>query len=500
MQILRLIAPAVLLSIFFLIQTADLFPQVNYNQRDDKYRLLGLKRAKEIYEAAKKELDRAKELYSKKFMSEVEFDKIKAAYADAEVNYQQSLLAVLFENQFVTVEDAVKYQTKDGKKRVRLRMANTSAGSEEYRKLLNIDEPYFKTLQPDVISNVYVSLANDRNEIISRPYESKITELLYGKPRDLDFQLLQDLDAVTVNIIFGNGSTRSMRIYLQKDQSKNIAAVQSEQFSQEGELGNSAVYDLTLELFSGESNTFSLEVVNLPDQVNRIFRDPQTRARLSQLRFLENANTRKVSLEVTLPDRPNELIKMDESISFYVMVIPVERMDEFRQRNPRKWTEDEIKTFNAGYAKLELIPRGKGRLIIKAPQLYFQTRKSEQISGYIDLVNEGSGRLDNTEVKIDAPLNWLKEVTPSVTDKIETGAEKRVGFRITPPADVQPGRYEIRIKTTSMSDNQPVTAEDKVVTIEIEGETSFLGTLLVVLLITGVLGGIVWFGIKLSRK
>jgi hypothetical protein len=65
-----------------------------------------------------------------------------------------------------------------------------------------------------------------------------------------------------------------MKIFLQKDASVNRVAVQSEQFSQEIELGKSATFDLTLELFSGVSNTFSLEVLNLPRQVDRFFKDP----------------------------------------------------------------------------------------------------------------------------------------------------------------------------------------------------------------------------------
>ena len=42
-------------------------------------------------------------------------------------------------------------------------------------------------------------------------------------------------------------------------------AVQSQQFSQEAELGKTATYDLNLELYSGTTNTFSLEVLNLLD-------------------------------------------------------------------------------------------------------------------------------------------------------------------------------------------------------------------------------------------
>lgn len=489
-----------LLLFFLLLFSLPVQAQVNYNQRDDKYTILGLKRAKELYDASRKEFERAKELFAKKYIPETEYDRARASYVDAEVNFQQSLLTVLFENQFVSVEEAIKFQSKDGKKSIRLKVANASGGTEEYRKLLNVDEQLFRSLQPDVINNVYISIANEKNEIISRPYETKLSSLVYGKPQQVSFALLQDLDAVTVNMIFGNGSTRSLRLYLQKDQSKNTVVVQSQQFSQEGELAKSSTYDLTLELFSGTENTFSLEVVNLPEQINRLFRDPATQARISQFRFMENINTRKVSLEVTLPDRSNEFLRMDSSITFYALVVPIERMQEFAGKKNRHWTQDDVTAFNAGYARLQLVPRGKGRMIIKAQQLYFTVKNGQAVDGYVEVANEGSGKLDNVEVKLDAPLNWLKAVNPEVHRVIEIGQEKRFALQVTPPEDIAPGRYEVRIRTTAMSDNQPVVVEDKILTIEIEAQTNILGTVLLLAFILGIVGGLVYFGMKLSKK
>jgi hypothetical protein len=390
---------------FLLLLTVTASAQVNYNQRDDKYRLLGLKRAKELFDVAKKDYDRAKDLYSKKYMSEADYDRVKGSYSDAEVNYQQSLLAVLFEQQFVSVEKAVKYQAKDGKKHVRLRVANTSGGSEEYRKLVNIDDALFRSLQPDIINNIYISLTNNDNSIISQPYEAKIDILKYGQPKDIDFTLLQDLDAVMVNIIYGNGSTRSMKIYLQKDASQNTVAVQSQQFSQEGELGKTATYDMTLELYSSTENTFSLEVVNLPRQINRYFRDPVSGARLSQFKFTENVNTRKAALDISLPDRPSAEIAMDKPISFFVLVIPNEKYKEIMNRLDKTLSEDEIKKLNIGYVKLDLVPKGKGRLLVRANQLYYSLKPDGKVEAVIDLVNEGTRRLDNIEVKLDVPFN-----------------------------------------------------------------------------------------------
>lgn len=492
-----------MLILFFVHPAAELLPaQANpyFNQRDDKYRLLGLKRAKEAYEFSKKEFERQQDLFQKGLLSQAELDRSRVSFSDAEVNYQQSLLAVLFETQFISVEKAVKYQTTEGKKHVRITLINTSGGNAEFQKLVRMEDQLFRSLQPDVIPNVYVSIANTDNSIISQPYEAKIDELRFGHPKELDFVLLQDLDAVVINIIYGNGSTRSMKIFLQKDASQNKVLVQSQQFSQEGELGKSATFDLTLELFSGTTNTFGLEVVNLPQQINRFFKDPQTGARLSQFKFLENSNTRKAALEISLPDRPTVEIAMDVPIKFFVLVIPRNRMDEFKEVQNRAWTQDEVEKLNIGFVKLELVPRGKGRLLVRAQQLFHSIKADGTVQLNIDVVNEGTRRLDNVKIEADVPLNWTKKIAPTVIPSLDIFEEKRIQMEFTPPVNTATGRYEIRVRTTALSDNQPVNGEDKTVTAEIQPETNILGTILIILIILGLAGGIIWYAIKLSKR
>lgn len=471
-----------------------------FNQRDDKYRLLGLKRAKEAYEFSRKEFERQQDLHKKGLLSQAELDRAKVSYSDAEVNYQQSLLAVLFETQFISVEKAIKYQTRDGKKHVRITLINTSGGNAEFQKLIKMEDQLFRSLQPDVIPNIYVSIANTDNSIISQPYEAKIDELRFGHPKELDFILLQDLDAVVVNLIYGNGSSRTMKIFLQKDASQNKVIVQSQQFSQEAELGKTATYDLTLELFSGTTNTFALEVVNLPQQLNRYFKDPQTQARLSQFKFLENANTRRAVLDVSLPDRPTNEIQMDKPMPFFVLVIPRDRLEEFKNVGSKIWTLEEIEKLQIGFVKLELVPRGKGRLLVRAQQLFHSIKSDGTVQLNIELVNEGTRRLDNVKIEADVPLNWTKKIDPMVIQSLDISEEKRISLEFTPPDGIATGRYEIRLRTTALSDNQPLNGEDKTITAEIQSETNVFGTIIIVLMILGVVLGIVWYGIKLSKR
>lgn len=471
-----------------------------YNPKDDQYRLLGLKRAKELYESAKAEYDRQQEMMEKGLISQKEFETTKSAFTDAEVNYQQALLAVLFEQQYVSVIKAVKYQAANSQKRVRLTLANSATGTGEFQKLLNIDDELFRSLQPDVVNNVYVSLLNETNAIISQPYEAKINELRVGSPVTLDFGLLQDLDAVTVNIIYGSGTQRAPKIYLQKDASENKVIFQSEQFSQEVTLGESATFNFTLELFSTSNNTFKLEVLNLPKQINRYFVDPTTGARLSQFKFNETSQTRRAGLQVFLPDRPTGDVQMDQSISFFVAAIPYEKIDQIKLDREKPYTQEELEKLDIGMIKLELIPRGMGELLIKAPQLFYSVFADQAIEIPLDAVNEGTRRLNNVEFTVDVPLNWTKEIVPEVVESLSIREEKRVVIKLYPPKDASIGKYDIRVQATSLSNDQPIRAVDKAVTVEIKQEANVLGTLLIVVLILGLVAGIVIFGIKLSRK
>jgi len=491
-----------LLALIFLVCATAASAQIYnpFNQRDNEYRLLGLKRATQAYEAVRAEYERQQQLFEKGMITSLDLEQSRARFYDAEVNYQQSLLAVLFEKQYVSVARAVKYQTDDDSKHVRLTIANTSGGTAEFQQLLHMDDELFRSLQPDLIHNVYVSILNDDGAIISRPYEAKIGQLRYDEPAVLDFELLQDLDAVTIVIYYANGVERRMKVFLEKDASVDRVAVQSEQFSQEVELGTSASFDLTMELFSGTSNTFSLEVVNLPQQIGRFFKDPSGQVRLSQVKFTQGNRTKRAALEVSLPDRPSSEVLMDKPVPFYVLVLPREKINDLTDLRERTWTETELEALEVGYVRLELIPRGKGDITVRAPQLYHAIYADGAAEMYVDLVNEGSNRLDNIEMSVDLPFGWSRTIEPRVVPSLDINEEARVFLTFTPPQDVAVGKYQVRIRTSGLSNTEPVTAEDKTVTVEVKPETSLIGTLAIVALLIGLVAGLVVFGIRLSRR
>ena len=109
-------------------------------------------------------------------------------------------------------------------------------------------------------------------------------------------------------------------------------------------------------------------------------------------------------------------------------------------------------------------------------------------------------RLDNIELSIDLPVGWTRTVEPRMVQSLEINEETRVRLSFTPPEDVAVGKYQVRIRTSGLSNTEPVTAEDKTVTVEIKAETSLIGTLTIVILLVGLVAGIVVFGVRLSRK
>ncbi|MFQ5607628.1 MAG: NEW3 domain-containing protein [Candidatus Zixiibacteriota bacterium] len=471
-----------------------------FNQRDDQYRLLGLKRARDAYEVARAEFGRQKELFDRGLINKAELERAQSSFSGAEVDYQQSLLAVLFEQQYVSVTDAVKYRGSDGSKRVRLTLANTSGGTAEFKHLLSMEDELFQSLKPDVVHNVYVSLLNQDGAIISQPYETKIEELRYGEPQTLEFNMLQDLDAVTVYLIFSNGSERNFKIFLQKDATVNRVVVQSEQFSQEVDLGESATFDLTLELFSGSSDTYSLQVVNLPQEIPRYFTDPAGRVRLTQVKFSESTQSKRAALRITLPERPTDAVTMDSSIEFFALIIPRETIDEIPDLKSRHWTKTEIEALNIGFVRLEMSPRGRGELMVRTPLLFQSITPGQTVSLDVELYNEGSRRIDNVTFETDLPLHWSKTLQPHIVPTIEIGQDKRVTLTLFPPENISEGRYDVRLRSAGMSNNQTVGGEDKTFTIEVRSETNVLGASLIVTLLIGLVGGIVVFGVRLSRK
>ncbi len=482
--------------LILLLWSQAAFCQMLYNPNDERFKSLYLEKVLSDYKVQKEEYKRQTLLFGKGLISQREYAQSEANFKSAQITYQQAVLSLAFEQPHITIDRGIKYQSKDGKKRVRLTVRNTTGGLVEGRKIELED---LEGIRTDRISNVYVSLLNEQAAIISRPYEAKIESMPYNEPITVDFYLLQDIDNVTVKCVYGDKSEEK-RIFLQKDESANRVLITSEQFSQEADLGARANYDMTLELFSSADNIYKLDVFNLPRQVAYDFLEAQTNARLSQVKFSQDINTRKISLAVYLPDRyDSTTLRIDQPLRFFAAAIPRDQVEKVLDKE-KTYSAADFDRMNISYVRLELVPRGVGKIEVRATNFYQELKPGEQVQMNLTVYNDGTRRLDNVKVRADAPLNWTSSVSPDLLASLLPGKEEIIAVTITPPGDVSVGDYETTIKTEAFASNRKVDSEDKKVRIHISSSANILGTTLLVLFLIGLLVTVVVFGIRLSRR
>lgn len=470
------------------------------SQESQTLKLLALKRAQLQLEMRKGEFDRALKLQESGLISEQEFVQTRTAHLQAQVEYQEALISFMGSEARISVASAVKYQDDTGKKFVRVSLRYSSKELKQLEEL-NIDaKDIFPLDFLQEIKDVYVSLRSE-GKIISDPYEKTIASLALEQEKQVTFQLLKDVENLDVNVFY-SGKDETTSVYLQKGLSANIVTVNSAQFSQEADLESEATFDLSLEKFSGEANIFRLRVVNLPQQISYEFLDPQTQARLSQIKFTEGVTSMQLSLRLYLPKNADERVVIDQPIEFYCLALDGEQSARLSEMLSDSLTLEtkEIDNLRAGKVKLEIIPRGVGKVEVQAVSLYHEIKVGESVNMEVRVQNTGTRRLNNIRVFTDLPLNWRSEIKPDLIPSLDQGKEEIVTIDFLPPENISVGDYEPKIKTECIADNRQVESEDKIVRIHVTAKTNVLGISLLVLFLVGLLVGIVVFGIKLTRR
>ena len=463
-------------------------------------KLLSLKKAQLMLEKTKGDFERSLKLKEQGLTSEQEFALVRTSYLQAQVDYQQALISFMGSEARISVASAVKFQNAGGKKYVRVTLRYSSKELKELAKLNISAEELFPLDFMKELKDVYVSLKSE-GKIISDPYEKTIASLPLESERDATFQLLKDVESLDVEVFY-SGKNETTSVYLQKGVSANIVTVNSAQFSQEADLESQATFDLSLEKFSGEANVFKLEIANLPHQINYEFSDPQSGARLSQIKFTEGVTSMKLSLKLYLPKNADAQVVTDKPISFFALALDNERAGALRDLLAKKAEIDpkDIEALKAGNVRLELIPRGVGKVEVQAVNLYHEIKVGESVAMEVRVRNAGTRKLNNIRVFSDLPLNWRAEIEPDLIASLDQNKEQVVAIKFLPPADVPVGDYEPKIKTECTADNRKVETEDKIVRVHVASKTNVLGISLLVLLLVGLLVGIVVFGIKLTRR
>ena len=461
--------------------------------------LLDLKKVRADYEVAKQKYENDIKLYEEKAISLNDYNRSKNELLSREVDYQKLILRLISQQSYITVEQAVKYQNERGDRKVKVTLNSALEGNEEY---LNQFREHFDVFSPEMRSgkvyNVYVSLVdNETKTIIGSPYEFRIPFIELGKTGTADFELLKDTESLTVSLNYNNKKD-DKNIYLKKDGSSNVIDIAAMQFSQEADLSSSATYQLSLERFSTSDDIYRLVIINLPRQITYDFTDGGSK--VSQIRFAQGVNVKKLMLQIYLPDRDDEQVVIDKPVHFQILALTNEEFKKIESKDLTATTLADLNATVSGSEQLEIIPRGRGKIEVRANNLYHEITAGQEVSMDITVRNGGRRRLDNIKINTEKPLSWQTIITPDIIKSLEPEKEETVNIRIIPLKDGGIGAQEVKIKTEAMADNRKVETEDKTVRIQVNAATSIFGAILLILALLGLLGGIILFGMKLSKK
>jgi hypothetical protein len=480
-------------------------------------RLLELKRLELSLNEARAKRDREKTLYDGGVGSRADYESAVIAYRQAQVDFQQAFLRLFSQVPRLDIVSAIKYQRPDGTQYVRVTIRNNSGPVVDYKQfgISAADVQLPSQLQMRKLTDIRVTLkeapeissgntgsnAPPRVEVpqavISDPYSAYVQKLDVGEQTTLNFELLKDVDALTVGLYY-NGRETDQELYLEKDPSANIVSMTSDEVSLESDLGGTAAYNLHLEQFTKSSKPFTLLTLNLPPEINKEFLEPSSGAHLSQVRFPEGVTSQTIQLKLSLPDKVDERVRLDQPLNFWVLVVDPDQADRL---DPSKtYSEGQIAAMKCGKVRLQLIPRGIGRIEVTAPSLYQEIAAGKDVKLNLTVKNIGTRVVRNIHISTENPINWRTVVTPDTVEKLDPNQEAVVKLEVLPPTDVGLGDYEVRIKTDASSNSRKLQTPDQSDRIHVITPPNLVATGLLVAFLVLVIGGIVWFGVRMARR
>jgi len=477
-----------------------------------------LEHAKEAYERYKREYENAQGLFDKSIMSKKELDEALSAYTQAhqqlkqaKIQLERTKLSFLANATHITIMEAKKYYDSQGKRMLDLFLKNTSnlalaesaLGLTESQSESQLESEWQNPEQIQAlldIENIIVSIVKN-NSSIGKPYEEIIPVLPYGKKIKLQFVLLTDVQEAGIKLKYLENDINE-NIFFEKKSLQKTPTVVASQFSQEGQLGTAISYHLDLEMLVTSDRSFSLLLTNLPPQLNYSFVDSRS-ARITSVRFTELVSMFNLTLQISIPEKL-DVGMIDKTINFQAWVVMTKQADmlnELKKENGNQ--EIPIERFaeiEAGRVDLALIPKGTGRLEIQINNLFKEIKLQQDVDIEADLFNYGTLTLFNIIPEITLPLDWTVEVSPELIEKLAPNEKVPIQLHLSSGPDVGVGEYEVVIEAKGQSGSEEVEALERRFNVRVSAKTNITATLILVLGLVVLIAGIVFMGVKLSRR
>ncbi len=475
-----------------------------------------LEHAKEAYDRYEAEHKEAQVLFQKGIMSRKELDQAISAYAQAaqalkqaEILLEKTKLGFLDNATHITILEAKKYYDNEGRRMLDLVLKNTSNLRQAESALIPADpnlqvgltRQNHNQIQALLnIENIIVAIVNNGSSI-GKPYEQIVSVLPYGQKETLHFELLADAEEAGVRLEY-LGQRITENIHLEKESLQKIPTVVPAQTSQEGQLGTSISYQLDLEMLVTSDSSFSLLLTNLPPQLLYSFVDSGG-ARITSLRFTELVSKFNLMLQISIPEKL-DVGMIDKTINFQAWVVTTEQAEMLNELK-KEFANQEIPVerfaeIDAGRVDLALIPKGTGRLEIVINNLFKEIKLEQDADIEPDLNNYGTLTLFHIIPELTLPLDWTATISPDTIEKLAPNEKTRVRIHLTPGPDVGVGQYEIVIKAKGQSGGEQVEALERRFNLRVNARTNITATLILVVGLVVLITGIVFVGVRLSRR
>ncbi|MCY3744305.1 MAG: NEW3 domain-containing protein [Candidatus Poribacteria bacterium] len=396
----------------------------------------------------------------------------------------------------ISILSAKKFRVEN-QMMVTLQLKNTST-----TEAMSINATPEEIAAANEIRSIYVSLLDtvDGTNIV-KPYEEKIPVLGYNETVELTFQLQKDVESLQVSLNYPELDMPETRlIYLQKESALDVVNVSSLRFSQEGNLGSSVTYDLTLDRLAETENTFQLRVINLLNRINFEFQDPETQSRQSQVKFTQEQSKRNLSLIVYLPEELDASY-LDSTLEFYVAVLDDTEANELGGVNNRlDLPTEQIASIQGGVERFELIPKGVPEIEVFVQNAFQTIKIGEQVNMTATLKNIGTRDLVDIRMIVDVNTDWKYTVVPEVISSLGRNEETEIQLTLMPPEDIGVGEYQAKLNAEVTVDNRKFEARDRSITVQVESKTQMSVTTLLFGALILLMIAIVVVTIRISRR
>ena len=453
---------------------------------------------------AMEELSLTRVLHDSGFVPLLTYKQAQNSYAEArlqkeeaEILLEETKLDLLRNATHIVVRDARKYKSPEGKSMVDIVVENASDTRDALVVDPSLTEDDLRVLLR--VENIFVSLKN--GPVVGEPYEARIPALDVGQRRTLTFRLLRDEESVAVVLGYLDTLEERIPVTLRKGGRENLPSINSAQFSQTGELQQDVRFDLIVERLSDEERSFALAVLGLPRRIDFSFRDAG--AKVNQVKFDETKSKDTLGLVLEIPEKLDRRFVGAVRPFFALVTEPREyaRINAIQARyGDEPVPEEEVRALRANYVKLELIPKGIGKLEVRVSNTYREIRTGDELRIRVEFLNRGSVAVQNIKAALDLPYQWQEEVTPLLIKRLEPDERAPVDIVARPPPDIAVGNYELGVEAQGQVGNENVESLEKNLTIHVGARSNIAGNVILIGILVLLVVGIGVASVRISRR